>query len=61
MADTHRQDAADLFAPLPPELALTRPEAGPDPRLMELARLLARRAAREWFETQQREQIKPRS
>ncbi|GBR07360.1 hypothetical protein [Acetobacter oeni] len=61
MADTHRQDAADLFAPLLPELALSRPEAGPDPRLVELARLLARRAAREWFEAQQREQTQRRS
>ncbi|CAI9119218.1 hypothetical protein [Brytella acorum] len=61
MADTHRQDAADPFAPLPPEPALTRPEVGPDPRLVELARLLARRAARERFEAQQREQTERRS
>lgn len=32
-----------------PELTLVRRGDGPDPRLVELARLLARRAAREWY------------
>lgn len=32
-----------------PELMLVRRGDGPDPRLIELARLLARRAAREWY------------
>jgi hypothetical protein len=32
-----------------PELIVVRPGDGPDPRLVELARLLARRAAREWY------------
>ena len=31
------------------ELMLVRRGDGPDPRLIELARLLARRAAREWY------------
>lgn len=35
-----------------PELTLARRGDGPDPRLVELARLLARRAAREVFEEQ---------
>jgi len=35
-----------------PELTLARRGNGPDPRLVELARLLARRAAREVFEEQ---------
>jgi len=35
-----------------PELTLVRRGDGPDPRLVELARLLARRAAREVFEEQ---------
>lgn len=33
-----------------PDLVLASSRALPDPRLIELARLLARRAAREWFE-----------
>lgn len=32
-----------------PELMLVRSGDGPDPRLIELARLLARRAAQEWY------------
>jgi hypothetical protein len=32
-----------------PELILMRRDDGPDPRLIELARLLARRAAKEWY------------
>ena len=35
-----------------PELTLLRRGDGPDPRLVELVRLLARRAAREVFEEQ---------
>lgn len=39
-----------------PDLVLATPRDLPDPRLMELARLLARRAAREWLkETRARE------
>jgi hypothetical protein len=33
-----------------PELRLARSGDGPDPHLMELVRLLARRAAREWYD-----------
>jgi len=33
-----------------PELSLSSSGDGPDPRLVELVRLLARRAARQWFE-----------
>lgn len=33
-----------------PELTLASGSKGPDPRLVELVRLLARRAARQWFE-----------
>jgi hypothetical protein len=32
-----------------PELTLARHGDGPDPRLVELVRLLARQAAREWY------------
>lgn len=32
------------------ELSLSSSGDGPDPRLIELVRLLARRAARQWFE-----------
>jgi hypothetical protein len=32
-----------------PQLLLVRRGDGPDPRLIELAHLLARRAAREWY------------
>ncbi|WP_237353513.1 hypothetical protein [Xanthobacter sp. YC-JY1] len=44
-----------------PELSLVRRGDGPDPRLSELARLLARRAAREVFEEQMRERSTTRS
>jgi hypothetical protein len=33
-----------------PELSLSSSGDGPDPRLVELVRLLARRAAQQWFE-----------
>jgi hypothetical protein len=33
----------------------------PDPRLMELVRLLARRAARQWYEKMMEERGRPRS
>lgn len=44
-----------------PELTLARRGDGPDPRLVELARLLARRAAREVFEAEMRERRTTRS
>ncbi|MGX8009706.1 hypothetical protein ACVDG8_012185 [Mesorhizobium sp. ORM8.1] len=44
-----------------PELTLLRRGNGPDPRLVELVRLLARRAAREVFEEQTKERRTTRS
>jgi len=44
-----------------PELTLLQRGAGPDPRLVELVRLLARRAAREVFEEQMKERRTLRS
>lgn len=44
-----------------PELALVRSGDGPDPRLVEMVRLLARRAAREVYEEQREERRRPRS
>ncbi|WP_245294792.1 hypothetical protein [Rhizobium rhizosphaerae] len=44
-----------------PELTLARRGDGPDPRMVELARLLARRAAREVYEEQMRERRPTRS
>ncbi|MEW6256316.1 MAG: hypothetical protein AB1592_10185 [Pseudomonadota bacterium] len=44
-----------------PELTLARRGDGPDPRMVELARLLARRAAREFYEEQMKERRLPRS
>lgn len=44
-----------------PELTLLRRGDGPDPRLVELVRLLARRAAREAFEEQAKERQTTRS
>lgn len=44
-----------------PELTLLRRGDGPDPRLVELARLLARRAAQEVFEEQIKERRTTRS
>ncbi|MBS7538426.1 hypothetical protein [Ancylobacter lacus] len=44
-----------------PELTLARRGDGPDPRMVELARLLAQRAAREVYEEQMRERRPPRS
>jgi hypothetical protein len=44
-----------------PELTLVRRGDGPDPRMVELVRLLARRAAREVYEEQMKERRPPRS
>jgi len=61
MKDGNHQ--ARMSAPRPdePELTLVRRGDGPDPRLVELARLLARRAARQWFEEQMKERGPTRS
>ncbi len=44
-----------------PELTLVRRGDGPDPRMVELVRLLARRAAQEVYEEQMKERRPPRS
>ncbi len=44
-----------------PELTLTHRGEGPDPRLVELVRLLARRAARDIYEEQMRRRRTTRS
>lgn len=44
-----------------PDLTLVRRGDGPDPRLVELAHLLARRAGREVFEGQKKERSTTRS
>lgn len=44
-----------------PELRLVQRGNGPDPRMVELVRLLARRAAREVYEEQMKERRPPRS
>ncbi len=44
-----------------PELTLVKRGEGSDPRLVELARLLARRAALEWYEEQLKDRGASRS
>jgi hypothetical protein len=45
-----RQKRKSASRPQRPDLTLSTCGEGPDPRLVELVRLLARRAARQWFE-----------
>lgn len=60
MRNTHRQRAERKeFGQ--PELTLARRGDGPDSRLREMVRLLARRAAREVYEQEQRERRTTRS
>lgn len=47
--------------PVEPELKLVRRGNGPDPRLVEVVRLLARRAARQVYEEQRKERRTRRS
>ncbi len=56
-----RQQQRSALQLVEPELTLVRRGDGPDPRLVELARLLARRAAREEFEEQRKERSTTRS
>jgi hypothetical protein len=56
-----RQKQRSSLRLVEPELTLVRHGDGPDPRLVELARLLARRAAREVFEAQMKERRTTRS
>jgi len=56
MTDRPIQSLAPAYRPPESELRLVlRPDA-PDPRLVAFVRLMARRAAREWFRSQQQEQ-----
>lgn len=61
MDQDKRQQQMSALRLVEPELSLVRRGYGPDPRLSELARLLARRAAREVFEEQMKERSTTRS
>lgn len=51
MKETIAQESKDIARSREPELTLAPQSAhAPDPRLIEFVRLLARRAAREWYE-----------
>jgi hypothetical protein len=50
-----------MFRLVEPELTLTHRGEGPDPRLVELVRLLARRAARAVYKEQMKERRTTRS
>jgi hypothetical protein len=51
MKETIAQESKDIARVNEAELTLGPPNAhAPDPRLVEFVRLLARRAAREWYE-----------
>ena len=51
MKETVAQKSKDIARFSEPELTLAPPsDNAPDPRLVEFVRLLARRAAREWYE-----------
>ena len=51
MKETIAQESKDIARSSEPELTLAPQNAhAPDPRLIEFVRLLARRAAREWYE-----------
>lgn len=52
MENGNRPKQTSALRLIEPGLTLVRRGDGPDPRLVELARLLARRAAREVFEEQ---------
>lgn len=61
MDQDKRQQQRSALRLVEPELSLVRRGDGPDPRLSELVRLLARRAAREVFEEQMKERSTTRS
>lgn len=56
-SQAHQKDNGDTGRPLIP----SKSGGGPDPRLAELVRLLARRAAREWYDQQSGVRRRPRS
>ena len=55
MTDRPSQSIAPVYRPPEPELRLVLHPSAPDPRLVALVRLMARRAARDWFRSQQQE------
>ncbi|WEX85731.1 hypothetical protein PZN02_001959 [Sinorhizobium garamanticum] len=61
MSDGTRQTGGRGLRLAQPELTLTPRGEGSDPRLVELVRLLARRAARECYEEQVKDRRKKRS
>jgi hypothetical protein len=63
MNDVGVQKREGIIAPLPePELALASQRVNaPDPRLIEFVRLLARHAARRWYEQSDEEHGSKRS
>ena len=62
MTDEGRYGQVRVLRLPKPELKLaTQNEAGCDPRLVELVRLLARRAARDWYEKQTKDRGRARS
>ncbi len=56
MTDRPSQSSAPAYRPPEPELRLVLRPNTPDPRLVALVRLMARRVARDWFRSQQQEQ-----
>lgn len=56
MSQAHQKDKGDAGHPL----SLSKSVRDNDPRLAELVRLLARRAAREWYDQQSGVRIRPR-
>jgi hypothetical protein len=52
MKDSNRQTRESAYRLAEPELTLVHRGEGADPRLLELVRLLARRAARQAYEEQ---------
>ena len=61
MHNGNRQQRRSALLLVEPELTLVCRGDSPDPRLVEMVRLLARRAAREVYEDQQEERRRPRS
>ena len=60
MHNGNRQQRRSALRLVEPELTLVRNADSPDPRLVEMVRLLARRAAREVYGDQQEERRHPR-
>lgn len=56
MTDRPSQSSAPAYRLPEPELRLVLRPNSPDQRLVALVRLMARRAAQDWFRSQQQEQ-----